>query len=123
MMTTSDIRHTGRRQWRRRSERNLLFHGVKSLPRLRLIRSGGGCPGDPMARITNMPRGVLPMWIHDVSHPVSWKWFQYRDDVLLVQYALNKVMSKDKILDFKGKASRGPLGPEYPPVAPLKIDG
>jgi hypothetical protein len=76
-----------------------------------------------MARITNMPRGVLPMWIHDVSHPVSWKWFQYRDDVLLLQYALNKVMAKDKILDFKSKPTRGPLGPEYPPVAPLKIDG
>jgi len=76
-----------------------------------------------MARVTDMPRGVLPMWIHDVSHPVSWKWFQYRDDVMLVQYALNKVMAKEKILDFKGKSTPGPMGPEYPAVAPLKVDG
>lgn len=76
-----------------------------------------------MARITDMPRGVLPMWIHDVSHPVSWKWFRYRDDVLLVQYALNKIMAKDKILDFKGKSTPGPLGPEYPAIVPLKVDG
>lgn len=76
-----------------------------------------------MARITNMPRGVLPMWIHDVSHPVSWKWFQYRDDVMLVQYALNKVMAKNSIPDLKAKPAPGPLGPEYPPLAPLKVDG
>lgn len=76
-----------------------------------------------MARITNLPLFGTPVWIHDVSHPVSWKWFQYRDDVMLVQYALNKVMAKDKILDFKGKATMGPMGPEYPPVAPLKVDG
>lgn len=59
-----------------------------------------------MARITNMPCGVLPMWIHDVSHPVSWKWFQYRDDVLLVQYALNKVMRRTKL--STSRASRRP---------------
>lgn len=76
-----------------------------------------------MARITEMPRGILPMWIHDVTHPVSWKWLQYRDDVLLVQYALNKIMAKDKIFDFKGTSKPGPLGPEYPAVAPLKLDG
>ena len=76
-----------------------------------------------MARVTDMPRGVLPMWIHDVSHPVSWKWFQYRDDVMLVQYALNKVMAKEKILDFKGKSTPGPMGPEYPAVGTLKVDG
>lgn len=76
-----------------------------------------------MARVTDMPRGVLPMWIHDVSHPVSWKWFQYRDDVMLLQYALNKVMAKEKILDFKGKSTPGPMGPEYPAVATLKVDG
>ena len=76
-----------------------------------------------MARVTDMPRGVQPVWIHDVSHPVSWKWFQYRDDVLLVQYALNKVMAKETIPNFKGKATRGPLGPEYPATAILKVDG
>lgn len=67
-----------------------------------------------MARITDMPRGVLPMWIHDVSHPVSWKWFQYRDDVLLVQYPLNKAMAKEKILDFKGKVHAGATGNTRP---------
>lgn len=76
-----------------------------------------------MARITEMPRGIMPVWIHDVSHPVSWKWFQYRDDVMLVQYALNRVMAKEKILDFRGKSTPGPLGPEYQPIAPLKVDG
>jgi len=76
-----------------------------------------------MARITEMPRGIMPVWIHDVSHPVSWKWFQYRDDVMLVQYALNKVMAKEKILDFRGKSTPGPLGPEYQPIAPLDVDG
>lgn len=76
-----------------------------------------------MARITEMPRGITPVWIHDVSHPVSWKWFQYRDDVMLVQYALNRVMAKEKILDFRGKSTPGPLGPEYQPIAPLKVDG
>lgn len=76
-----------------------------------------------MARITEMPRGIMPVWIHDVTHPVSWKWFQYRDDVMLVQYALNKVMAKEQILDFKGKYTIGPMGREYPPVAPLVVDG
>lgn len=42
---------------------------------------------------------------------------------MLVQYAVNKVMAKDKILDFKGKSKPGPLGLEYPAVAPLKVDG
>jgi hypothetical protein len=76
-----------------------------------------------MARVTNMPAGMFPVWIYDVSHPVGYKWFQYRDDVLLVQYALNKVIAKGKIRDLSGKPTPGPLGPEYSPLAPLKIDG
>ena len=76
-----------------------------------------------MARITDMPTGFHPIWIYDVSHSVGYKWFQYRDDVLLVQYALNKVIAKGKIRDLNGKPTQGPLGPEYPPLAPLKVDG
>lgn len=76
-----------------------------------------------MARITNMPTGMFPVWIHDVSHPVGFKWFQYRDDVLLVQYALNKLIAKGKIRDLNGKPTPGPLIAEYPPLAPLKVDG
>ena len=76
-----------------------------------------------MARITEMPRGILPMWIHDVTHPVSWKWFCYRDDVLLLQYALNKFMAKEKLSDLNGKPTIGPMGREWPPLAPLTVDG
>ena len=76
-----------------------------------------------MARVTDMPAGMFPVWIYDVSHPVGYKWFQYRDDVLLVQYALNKIIAKGKIRDLSGKPTPGPLGPEYPPLAPLKVDG
>jgi len=76
-----------------------------------------------MARITEMPRGILPMWIHDVTHPVSWKWFCYRDDVLLLQYALNKFMAKEELPDFNGKPKIGPMGREWPPLAPLAVDG
>ena len=70
-----------------------------------------------------MPRGITPVWIHDVTHPVSWKWFCYRDDVLLLQYALNKFMAKEKLLDFNGKPTIGPMGREWPPLAPLAVDG
>jgi len=76
-----------------------------------------------MARITDMPLGFHPVWIYDVSHPVGYKWFQYRDDVLLLQYALNKIIAKGKIHDLNAKPSPGPIGPEYPALAPLKVDG
>jgi peptidoglycan hydrolase-like protein with peptidoglycan-binding domain len=76
-----------------------------------------------MARTTDMPAGMFPVWIYDVTHPVGYKWFQYRDDVLLVQYALNKIIAKGKILDRNGKPTPGPMGPEYPPLAALKVDG
>lgn len=76
-----------------------------------------------MARITAMPTGFFPVWIHDVSHPVGYKWFQYRDDVLLLQYALNQIIAKEKIADLKSKPTIGPVGPEYPGIAPLKVDG
>jgi hypothetical protein len=76
-----------------------------------------------MARITEMPRGILPLWIHDVTHPVSWKWFCYRDDVLLLQYALNKFMAKKKLTDFNAKPTIGPMGREWAPMAPLVVDG
>jgi peptidoglycan hydrolase-like protein with peptidoglycan-binding domain len=76
-----------------------------------------------MARITEMPFGIKPVWVYDVTHPVSWRWFQYRDDVLLLQYALNRLIAKQKLSDFNAKPTIGPMGPERPPLAPLKVDG
>lgn len=76
-----------------------------------------------MARITDMPTGMSPVWIYDVSHPVGFKWFQHRDDVLLVQYALNRLIAKGKVRDLKAKPTPGPIGPEYPSLALLKVDG
>ncbi len=76
-----------------------------------------------MARITNMPKGIEPVWIHDVTHPVGLKWFGYKDDVKLVQYALNKVMAKVPFPDLSAKSMIGPMGPQYPPLPPLEVDG
>jgi hypothetical protein len=85
-----------------------------------------------MAQITEMPSGFMPVWIHDVTHPVSWKWFCYRDDVMLLQYALNQIMAKVKLQDMT-KHRRGPLGDypasfgpggrEYLQIEPLEVDG
>ena len=96
-----------------------VFRSVKSAR----PRSFGAGQGDFMARITEMPPGTRPMWIHDVTHPVSWKWFCYRDDGLLLQYALNKFMAREELSDLKGKPTIGPMGREWPPLAPLKVDG
>ncbi|MFZ0864256.1 MAG: hypothetical protein ABR881_20355 [Candidatus Sulfotelmatobacter sp.] len=76
-----------------------------------------------MAQITNMPKGITPVWIHDVTHPVGMKWYGYKDDVKLVQYALNKVMAKTPLPDLSAKSTFGPMGPQYPPLPPLEIDG
>jgi hypothetical protein len=76
-----------------------------------------------MARITDMPRAIEPVWIHDVTHPVGLNWFGYKDDVKLVQYALNKVMAKVPLADVSAKPTIGPMGPEYPNLAPLEVDG
>lgn len=63
-----------------------------------------------MARITDMPTGMFPVWMYDVTHLVGSKWFQHRDDVLLVQYALT---ATGKVRDRKAKPIPGRLGPEY----------
>jgi hypothetical protein len=76
-----------------------------------------------MARITDMPRAIEPVWIHDVTHPVGLNWFGYKGDVKLVQYALNKVMAKVPLADVSAKPTIGPMGPEYPNLAPLEVDG
>lgn len=76
-----------------------------------------------MARITSMPRGIEPVWIHDVSFPVGLKWYNRKDDVKLLQYALNKIMAKVRLSDRSAKPVIGPLGPEYPPLPQLKVDG
>jgi hypothetical protein len=76
-----------------------------------------------MARITNMLKGMQPIWIHDVTHPVGLHWFNYKDDVKLVQYALNKIMAKDSLPDVSAKATPGPFYAIYPPLPPLGVDG
>ena len=76
-----------------------------------------------MARITEMPRGIEPVWIHDVTHPVGLNWFGYKDDVKLLQYGLNKVMAKVPFPDLSATGTIGPMGREYPPMPPLKVDG
>jgi hypothetical protein len=101
----------------------MAFRAVKSAVRAGPIHDLGAGQGDVMARITEVLHGLLPMSIHDVTHPVSWKWFCYRDDELLLQYALNKFMAKEKLSDLKGKPTIVPMGREWPPLAPLKVDG
>ena len=76
-----------------------------------------------MARITDMPKGIEPVWIHDVTHPVGLNWFGYKDDVKLLQYGLNKVMAKVPFPDLSATGTIGPMGREYPPMPPLKVDG
>ena len=76
-----------------------------------------------MARITEMPKGITPVWIHDVSNPVGLKWYNHRDDVKLLQYALNQIMAKKKLSDRSARPTPGPMGPEYPALAPLEVDG
>jgi len=76
-----------------------------------------------MARITEMPRPIQPVWIYDVSNPVGMKWPNKVDDVKLLQYALNKIIAKEKLPDRNGKPTLGPMGMEYPPIAQLKVDG
>jgi hypothetical protein len=76
-----------------------------------------------MARITEMPRTMQPVWIYDVTYPVGMKWPPHVDDIKLVQYALNKIMAKESIPDVHAKPTIGPMGPEYPPLAQLKVDG
>lgn len=73
-----------------------------------------------MARITDMPTGMFTAWIYDVTHSVGSKWFQYRDDVLLVQCALHQLTAKGKVRDRKAEPNPGRLGPEYPTL--LKVD-
>jgi hypothetical protein len=57
-----------------------------------------------MARITEMPKGIEPVWIHDVTHPVGLNWFGYKDGVKLLQYGLNKVMAKVPFPDLSAHA-------------------
>ena len=76
-----------------------------------------------MARITEMPSGIEPVWIYDVTNPVGVKWYSHNDDVKLVQYALNKIMAKESLPDVSAKGTIGPMGREYPPLPALKVDG
>jgi hypothetical protein len=76
-----------------------------------------------MAQITEMPHGIEPVWIYDVTHQIGIKWFSYKDDVKLLQYALNKIMAKVPLSDVSAKGTVGPMGREYPPLPPLDVDG
>jgi hypothetical protein len=76
-----------------------------------------------MARITEMPHTMRPIWIYDVTYPVGQKWPPHRDDILLVQYSLNKILAKVNLPDVTARSTPGPMGPEYPRISPLKVDG
>jgi hypothetical protein len=77
-----------------------------------------------MARITEMPAFMLtPVWIWDLDQQVGWGYANRRDDVMLVQVALNRVMKQLGLVDTRKKGNIGPMGPEYPDLALLKTDG
>jgi hypothetical protein len=66
-----------------------------------------------MAKITNLGNETDLKWIHNVSEAVGPGCWNKRDDVLLVQHALNKLLPHLEILGADGK----------PITAYLKRDG
>lgn len=80
-----------------------------------------------MAQLTSMPSGLLPVQIIDVTLAVGFGRSNDRADVMLVQAALNKIMSapggRGKLPDFTKRPEPGPLMAIYPPLPPLDVDG
>ena len=77
-----------------------------------------------MARITTMPDFMLtPVWIWDLNQQVGWGLTNRRDDVMLVQTALNRVMKQLQLGDSRKTPASGPLGPVYPDLGYLTPDG
>ncbi len=77
-----------------------------------------------MARITSMPTFMLrPVWIWDLDQSVGWGRANMRDDVLLIQVMLNRVMRQLGLTD--GRKRTDPwMGPDsaHPDLAFLKTD-
>ncbi|MEP6652702.1 MAG: hypothetical protein ABJA82_05060 [Myxococcales bacterium] len=74
-----------------------------------------------------MPSGFLPVQIIDVTFGVGFGRQNDRADVMLVQAALNKIMSAPEgaggLPDFSKTPVQNPLGQTFPPLPPLDVDG
>ena len=80
-----------------------------------------------MAQFTNMPPTFVPIQIVDVTSAVGGGRPNSRADVMLVQFALNKIMAapggRGQLPDITRPAIPGPLGATFPSLAPLAVDG
>jgi hypothetical protein len=76
-----------------------------------------------MARITNMPKFMMrPVWIWDLDQSVGWGRTNLRDDVLLIQVMLNRVMRQLGLTDGRKRTPRPTGGWESGDLAFLKTD-
>lgn len=80
-----------------------------------------------MAQLTDMPPGFIPIQIIDVTTGVGAGRQNSRPDVLLVQFALNKIMAapggRGQLPDVSKPAVPSPFGATARPLAPLVVDG
>jgi len=80
-----------------------------------------------MAQLTDMPPGFIPIQIVDVTSAVGAGRQNSRPDVLLVQFALNKIMAapggRGALPDVGKPSVAGPVGPTAQPLKPLVVDG
>ena len=80
-----------------------------------------------MAQLTDMPPGFIPVQIIDVTSGVGAGRQNSRPDVLLVQFALNKIMAapggRGQLPDVSKPSVAGPIGPVAQPLQPLVVDG
>jgi peptidoglycan hydrolase-like protein with peptidoglycan-binding domain len=80
-----------------------------------------------MAQFTNMPPGFVPVQIIDVTTGAGAGRPNSRADLLLVQFALNKIMAapggRGQLPDVSKPSIPGPLGGTAQPLAPLVVDG
>jgi peptidoglycan hydrolase-like protein with peptidoglycan-binding domain len=74
-----------------------------------------------------MPAGFIPVQIIDVTSGVGAGRQNSRPDVLLVQFALNKIMAapggRGQLPDVSKPSVAGPIGPVAQVLAPLVVDG
>lgn len=80
-----------------------------------------------MAQLTRMPSGFIPIEIIDVTAGAGAGRANNRADMLLVQFALNKIMAapggRGQLPDVSKPSVPGPLGGISQPLAPLVVDG
>jgi hypothetical protein len=80
-----------------------------------------------VAQFTDMPLGFIPVQIIDVTAGAGAARPNNRADVLLVQFALNKIMAapngRGELPDVSKPRVPGPLGSTFQPLAPLVVDG